>query len=317
MDQSQRVLKIEFEKKNNDMTSKGSIWLGLAATTLALPVAVTQPALAETVKITPLGSHDGEFCWFDRAIILEVAYYERFSKTWWDPVGPFWPLRRLNNLRVDYLREHICRHFGCDIRAKQPLAGLSVLDVGCGGGTLSEAIARLGARVTGVDVVEKNLNIASSHARQSALVIDYRHTTAEALAGASDRFAVVLNMEVVEHVADIDGFLAASGSLVAPSGIVSVATINRNLLAWLVAIMGAEHILRWMPQGTHQYQKLRRPGEIEQRLRTAGLEVFARTGVLVNPFNRSLHLTPFMGINHMLIAARGKKLKIVQIPVVR
>jgi len=233
----------------------------------------------------------------------EVAFYERLAKTWWDPVGPFWPLHRLNNLRVDYLREHLCRHFGRDIRAEQPLADLNVLDVGCGGGILSEAIAQLGTRVTGIDVVEKNLNIASSHARQSALTIDYRHTTVEALAGTSERFDVVLNMEVVEHVVDLDGFLAASSSLIATGGLMSVATINRNLLAWLVAIVGAEYILRWMPQGTHQYNKLRRPGEIEQRLRTAGLEVFARTGVRVNPFNRSLHLTPFMGINYMLIAA--------------
>jgi len=239
----------------------------------------------------------------------EVAYYEQLSKTWWDPVGPFWPLHRLNNLRVDYLREHLCRHFDRDFRAEQPLAELSILDVGCGGGILSEAITRLGARVTGVDVVEKNLNIASSHARQSALTIDYRHTTVEALAGTSERFDVVLNMEVVEHVADLDGFMMASSSLVASGGLMSVATINRNLLAWLVAIVGAEYILRWMPRGTHQYRKLRRPEEIEQRLRAAGLEVFARSGVRVNPFSRSLHLTPFMGINYMLIAARGIKAK--------
>ena len=239
----------------------------------------------------------------------EVAYYERLSKTWWDHEGPFWPLHRLNDLRVIYLREHICRHFSRDWLAKQPLADLSVLDVGCGGGILSEAIARLGARVTGVDVVEKNLNIASIHAKQSALTIDYRHTTVEALAGTGESFDAVLNMEVVEHVADLDGFLGASSSLVAPGGLMSVATINRNLLAWLVAIVGAEYVLRWMPKGTHHYRKLRRPGEIEQILRTAGLEVIERTGVRVNPFNRSLHLTPFMGINYMLIAARGGEYK--------
>lgn len=237
---------------------------------------------------------------------LKKALITSGLQTWWDPVGPFWPLHRLKELRVGHLREHLCRHFDRDNSDEQPLADLSVVDVGCGGGILSEAIARLGAKVTGVDVVSENISVAATHARQSTLDIVFSHTTVEALAGTGESFDVIFNMEVVEHVADLDGFLAASGALVHPGGLMSVATINRNLLAWLVAIVGAEKILRWMPQGTHQYHKLRKPAEIEKRLRAAGLEVFARTGVRVNPFNRSLHLTPFMGINHMLIAARGE-----------
>lgn len=236
----------------------------------------------------------------------EVAHYERLAETWWDPVGPFWPLHRLNELRVGYLREQVCRHLQRNPRLERPLADLSVVDVGCGGGILSEAMARLGAHVTGIDVVERNLHIANLHAQQGLLEIDYRHTTAEALAEAGEHFDVVLNMEVVEHVADLDGFMAASGALVADHGLMSVATINRTPLAWLVAIFGAEYVLHWMPRGTYRYQKLRRPVEVEQRLARAGLNVIARTGVRVDPFSRSLHLTRFMGINYMLIAARRR-----------
>ncbi|MGD8642890.1 MAG: bifunctional 2-polyprenyl-6-hydroxyphenol methylase/3-demethylubiquinol 3-O-methyltransferase UbiG [Chromatiales bacterium] len=234
----------------------------------------------------------------------EVAHYERLAATWWDPTGPFWPLHRLNALRVDYLCEHLCAHFDRDPAREQPLTGLRLLDVGCGGGILSEAMARLGATVVGIDVVERNIHVAALHARQAGLAIDYRHTTAEALAEAGERYDAVLNMEVVEHVADLDGFMAACGALVADGGAMSVATINRNPLAWLVAIIGAEYVLRWLPRGTHQYRKLRRPDEVEHRLRAAGLNVVARSGVRVNPFRRSLHLTPFMGINYMLIATR-------------
>jgi 2-polyprenyl-6-hydroxyphenyl methylase/3-demethylubiquinone-9 3-methyltransferase len=234
----------------------------------------------------------------------EVAHYERLAETWWDPVGPFWPLHRLNELRVGYLREQICRHLQRSASLEKPLADLRVLDVGCGGGILSEAIARLGAHVTGIDVVDRNIHIATLHAQHAALKIDYLHTTAEALAAAGEQFDVVLNMEVVEHVADLDGFMAASGTLVADHGLMSIATINRTPIAWLVAIFGAEYVLRWMPRGTHRYQKLRRPVEVEQRLARAGLDVIARTGVRVDPFSRTLHLTRFMGINYMLIAAR-------------
>ena len=237
----------------------------------------------------------------------EVAHYEKLAQTWWDPVGPFWPLHRLNELRVTYLRDRFCDYFDRSPDADRPLDGLRILDVGCGGGILSESIARLGAQVTGIDVVERNLQIATLHARQASLPIEYRHTTAEAMADAGERFDVVLNMEVVEHVADLQGFMAACGALVAERGLMSVATINRNPLAGLVAIFGAEYILRWLPRGTHQYHKLRRPAEVEACLNRAGLAVIARTGVKVNPIRRSLHLTPFMGINYMLVAARGNE----------
>jgi 2-polyprenyl-6-hydroxyphenyl methylase/3-demethylubiquinone-9 3-methyltransferase len=235
----------------------------------------------------------------------EVAYYERMAALWWTEDGPFWPLHRLNTLRVEYLRKHICRHFQCDATADQPLQGLRILDIGCGGGILSEAMTRLGARVTGVDVVEKNIHIARLHALQSGLNIDYRADTAEALAGSGEQFDMVLNMEVVEHVADLPGFMQACTALVRPGGLMSVATINRTPIAWLVAIVGAEYVLRWLPKGTHEYHKLRRPPEVIAPLEDAGFTVLAQTGVRVNPFKRSLHLTAFMGVNYMLVATRS------------
>jgi 2-polyprenyl-6-hydroxyphenyl methylase/3-demethylubiquinone-9 3-methyltransferase len=235
----------------------------------------------------------------------ELDYYERLAATWWDAGGPFWPLHRLNALRVDYLRGVFCAQLGLDAEAPQPFQGLRMLDIGCGGGILSEAMARLGAQVTGVDAVERNITVAELHAREGGLTIDYRHDTAEALAGRGEQFDIVLNMEVVEHVADLPGFMRACNALVRPGGLTSVATINRNPLAGLVAIFGAEYVLRWLPKGTHQYRKLRRPAEVEALLAEGGIGVLARTGVRVNPVRRSLHLTPFMGINYMLVGERS------------
>ena len=238
----------------------------------------------------------------------EVAYYERMAALWWTEDGPFWPLHRLNALRVEYLREHICRHFGRDPAAERPLAGLHMLDIGCGGGILSQGMTRLGAQITGIDVVEKNIHIARLHAQQSGLRIDYRAETAERLAESGEQFDMVLNMEVVEHVADLPGFMRACTALVRPGGLMSVATINRTPIAWLVAIVGAEYVLRWLPKGTHRYRKLRKPLEVTALLEDAGFAVLARTGVRVNPFKRSLHLTAFMGINYMLVATKAAQM---------
>jgi len=234
----------------------------------------------------------------------EVAYYQRLAALWWTEDGPFWPLHRLNALRVEYLRRHICRHFDRDPTATRTLSGLRMLDIGCGGGILSEAVRRLGAHVTGVDVVEKNIHIARLHAQQAGLDIDYRAATAEALAARGEQFDMVLNMEVVEHVADLPGFMRACTTLVRPGGLMSIATINRTPIAWLVAIVGAEHVLRWLPKGTHHYRKLRKPQEVIALLNDADFAVLAQTGVRVNPFKRSLHLTRFMGVNYMLVAAK-------------
>ena len=234
----------------------------------------------------------------------EVAHYRQFAETWWDPAGPFWPLHRLNGLRVPWIRERVCRHYALDEALERPLAGLSVLDIGCGGGILSESMARLGASVHGIDVVDRNISIAADHAAQEGLHIDYELITAEALAERGTRYDVVLNMEVVEHVADLPGFMQAACDLLRARGLMFVATINRNPLAWFLAIFGAEYVLRWLPKGTHRYGLLRKPVEVETLLARDELQVLDRTGVKVNPLRKELSLSNSLRVNYMLSAAR-------------
>ncbi|NNJ79955.1 MAG: bifunctional 2-polyprenyl-6-hydroxyphenol methylase/3-demethylubiquinol 3-O-methyltransferase UbiG [Xanthomonadales bacterium] len=234
----------------------------------------------------------------------EVAHYENLAAFWWDRSGPFWPLHTLNELRVDWIKRHVCQRLGRDADQPQPLRGLTALDIGCGGGILAESIARLGARVIGVDVVEKNIRIAALHGRQSGLDIDYRHDTVANLAEAGERYDLVLNMEVVEHVADLDAFMASCNRVTSPGGAMFIATINRTWLAWLFAIVGAEYVLRWLPRGTHRWREFRRPDEMEALLGLDGFTVQARAGVAVNPLNRTFGLTRSTRVNYMLMAAR-------------
>lgn len=234
----------------------------------------------------------------------EVAFYQGLADFWWDDSGPFWPLHRLNVLRVAWIRDALCAHFGCSAAGDQPLAGLKVLDIGCGGGILSESIARLGATVTGVDVVEKNIRIAGLHAAGQGLLIDYRTDTAEALAEAGESFDVLLNMEVVEHVADLPAFMSSCNRLVRPGGVMFIATINRTPLSWLFAIVGAEYVLRWLPRGTHHWREFRKPAVLRQLLAADGLCIERATGVSVNPLTRRFSLTPRMSVNYMLMALR-------------
>jgi 2-polyprenyl-6-hydroxyphenyl methylase/3-demethylubiquinone-9 3-methyltransferase len=234
----------------------------------------------------------------------EVAYYERLAHRWWDASGPFWPLHRLNRLRVGYIREEVAALLGRDAASDRPLTGLSVLDVGCGGGILSEAMARLGARVTGIDPTERNIVVASHHAQASGLAIDYRHTTAEVAAAAGEAYDLVLNMEVVEHVADLPAFMAAATALVRPGGVMVLATLNRTPLSWLFGIVGAEYVLRWLPRGTHRWDRFVRPAEAEHLLARGGLRVASRSGVRVNPITRHFALTGWMAVNYMLVAAK-------------
>jgi 2-polyprenyl-6-hydroxyphenyl methylase/3-demethylubiquinone-9 3-methyltransferase len=234
----------------------------------------------------------------------EVAYYQRLADTWWDEQGPFWPLHRLNELRSRYLHEAICEHFGRDPQRASPLEGLEMIDVGCGGGILSESMARLGASVYGIDVVEKNIAVAHSHSQGSGLPVDYELVSAEDLASRGRQYDVVLNMEVVEHVADLPGFLSACSRMVAPQGMMFIATINRTFLSWLFAIVGAEYILRWLPKGTHSWKKFPRPEELEQLLARDGVKVTERLGVRVNPVTRGFGLTSWLGVNYMLKTSR-------------
>jgi len=237
----------------------------------------------------------------------EVAYYTRMAQQWWDEQGKFWPLHRLNRLRVNYLRAAICNHFGRADSGDKPLEGLSVLDIGCGGGILAESMALLGASVHGIDVVERNIHIASQHAAQSGLAIEYEYASVETLVGRARRYDVLLNMEVVEHVAALPHFLSHCTQLVKPEGILFIATINRNLLSWFVAIVGAEYVLRWLPTGTHRWSKFVKPRELELLLARDGMSVNASAGVSVNPFTRRFSLTPRLWVNYMLSATARQR----------
>ena len=232
----------------------------------------------------------------------EVAYYSQLADQWWDKDGKFWPLHLLNQLRTDYLRKAICQHFGRPYDATSPLSGLKILDIGCGGGILAESMAHLGASVQGIDVVERNINIARQHALQSGLPIEYEYLDVEEAVSRAQRYDVVLNMEVVEHVADLPLFMALCNQLVADGGVMYIATINRNLLSWLFAIVGAEYVLRWLPKGTHSWLKFVKPRELEELLARDNMTVNATTGVRVNPFTRQFSLTPRLSVNYMLSA---------------
>lgn len=234
----------------------------------------------------------------------EIARFERLAETWWQPSGPFWPLHRLNAFRVAYLTPIIVRHFALTGSGFQPLQDLRVLDIGCGGGLLSESLAGLGAEVLGIDVVERSIRIAQGHALRSGLEIDYRWTSAEHLAAQGASFDLVMNMEVVEHVADLPAFLTTCATLVRPGGLMVVATINRTPISWLFAILGAEYILRWLPKGTHQWRKFRRPEEILQPLSPFGFRPIDQIGVRVNPFTRGFTTSPWLGVNYMLCLQR-------------
>ena len=234
----------------------------------------------------------------------EVEFYTQMADAWWDKSGAFWPLHTLNELRVTYIRDYLCRHFKRDAESAEPLAGLRVLDVGCGGGILSESMALLGADVTGIDVVDRNIGVSRLHARQRDLKIDYRKCTIAALVGEERPFDVVLNMEVVEHVADLDTFMRDCTSMTAAGGIMFVATINRTPLSWLFAIVGAEYILRWLPRGTHRWKLFRKPSEVSQLLNDGGMRVTDSAGVAINPLTRRFSLKSSLMVNYMLAAER-------------
>ncbi|MFB2551447.1 bifunctional 2-polyprenyl-6-hydroxyphenol methylase/3-demethylubiquinol 3-O-methyltransferase UbiG [Ensifer soli] len=234
----------------------------------------------------------------------EVDRFSALAAEWWDPTGKFKPLHRFNPVRLAYIRDTASAHFGRDPHGPRPLSGLRLLDIGCGGGLLSEPMARMGADVVGADASEKNIAVARIHAEGSGVAVDYRAETAEALAAAGERFDIVLNMEVVEHVADVGFFMETCASLVKPGGLMFVATINRTMKAAALAIIGAEYLLRWLPRGTHQYEKLVRPEELERPITASGMEVTARTGVFFNPLANRWALSPDMDVNYMLVARR-------------
>lgn len=243
------------------------------------------------------------------ATTIDAAEVERFSRMaaeWWSPTGKFKPLHKFNPVRLSYIRETVIAHFGLDPKAAKPFEGLRFLDIGCGGGLLSEPMARLGADVVGADASETNIEVAKIHAEQSGVAIDYRATTSENLQAAGETFDVVLNMEVVEHVSDVDLYLKSCAAMVRPGGLMFIATINRTMKAYGLAIVAAEQILRWLPRGTHQYEKLVRPGEVDAALQGTGVQITRRSGVSYNPLGDEWRLSRDMDVNYMMVAERPK-----------
>lgn len=239
--------------------------------------------------------------------VREVDYYRNLAKLWWDRSGPFWPLHKLNELRFQYLRQRLSSILGIDDINARPLQGVRVVDVGCGGGLLSESMATLGADITAIDVVDKNIQVARQHCRETGLRIDYRLSTASDLRTAGEKFDVVLNMEVVEHVADLRAFMNDCCDLVRPGGVMVVATINRTLTSYLTAILGAEYVLQWLPKGTHRWRQFRKPAELSRLLAKDGFEVVEKRGVKVNPFTRQFSLTRSDLVNYMLIVQKNAR----------
>jgi 2-polyprenyl-6-hydroxyphenyl methylase / 3-demethylubiquinone-9 3-methyltransferase len=213
----------------------------------------------------------------------EVAKFEAMAAEWWDPNGKFKPLHMLNPCRLDYITRQIAAEFDRDLTQDHPFTGLRILDIGCGGGLLSEPMARLGATVVGADAAPRNIPVAQVHAAQTGLDIDYRHTTAEDMAAAGERFDVVLNMEVVEHVANPLAYLTACQTLLKPGGLMICSTLNRNPKSFVMAIVGAEWVMRWLPKGTHDWAKFITPDELYALLRQAGLDPVDKKGMVFNP----------------------------------
>ncbi|MEM8741549.1 MAG: bifunctional 2-polyprenyl-6-hydroxyphenol methylase/3-demethylubiquinol 3-O-methyltransferase UbiG [Pseudomonadota bacterium] len=217
----------------------------------------------------------------------EIAKFEAMAAEWWDPQGKFRPLHMLNPCRLQYVTDQIAAHFARDVTSRAPFAGLRILDIGCGGGLLCEPMARLGAEVTGVDAAPRNIPVAQIHAEQSGLTIAYRHATAEELVAEGAEFDIVLNMEVVEHVADPQAYTDACAALLKPGGLMLCSTINRNPKSYAMAIIGAEYVMRWLPKGTHEWRKFITPDELFGLIERAGLTPIDRKGYVFNPVSWS------------------------------
>jgi len=237
----------------------------------------------------------------------EVARFSRYGADWWDPRGPMAALHKFNPVRLAYIRDKAAERFGRDAKKLDCLKGLRTLDIGCGGGILSEPLARLGATMVGADPAEKNVAVAKAHAEENGVTVDYRTTTAEELAAAGEQFDVVLAMEVVEHVTDVNAFVATCAGMVKPGGLMIAATLNRTLKSFALAIVGAEYVLRWLPRGTHQWDKFVTPTELETAFEGGGLRVTGERGVIYNPFADRWQLSSDMDVNYMLVAERPNR----------
>jgi len=232
----------------------------------------------------------------------EVARFTRIAGEWWDAEGKMRPLHRLNPVRLQFIRDRLCAHFARDLRAARPLEGLHVLDVGAGGGLVTEPLARLGATVTGIDATEAMVQAARVHAKAMGLTVDYRVAAAEDL---KEKFDAVIALEVIEHVADRDLFLQSLCARVAPGGAIVLSTLNRTAKAFAMAIVGAEYVMRWLPRGTHDWAKFVKPSELSRGLAAHGFKIAALEGMIYDPIGRDWRLGKDLGVNYLAFATRG------------
>ncbi len=234
----------------------------------------------------------------------EIARFEALADTWWDPEGPMRPLHQMAPVRIGFVRDKAAAAYGREITADRPFAGLSLLDIGCGGGLMAEPMARLGFAVTAIDAAEKNIAVARHHAAQMGLTIDYRAEPVEAVAAARKQFDVVLALEVVEHVADLDAFFAAAVSAMKPGGLMVLSTLNRTAKAFALAIVGVEYVLGWLPRGTHDWRKFIQPAELAADLRHAGARAAEFAGISYNPLSGRWSITRDLGVNYFAVARK-------------
>jgi len=235
----------------------------------------------------------------------EIGRFARQANAWWDPDGSFRMLHRINPVRLEFIRERLLAHFSCSPNALRPFMGRSLLDIGCGGGLVTESMARLGFRVTAIDASADAIEAARTHADAVGLTIDYRIAAAESLAEAGESFDAVLALEIIEHVADAEAFLASIGALIRPGGVFVGATLNRSARSFMLAIIGAEYILRWLPPGTHDWSKFLRPSEFVLGLRRNALLATRIAGIVYNPLRAEWSLSPDLAVNYIVAAARA------------
>ncbi len=235
----------------------------------------------------------------------EVEQFSRLAERWWDATGPFKPLHDINPLRLGFIKQHACNHFNRDVNSLRALEGLSVVDIGCGGGLICEPMARMGASVTGVDASEKNIKTAMLHAQQMSLEIDYRATTAEQLVSEQQQFDIVLALEIIEHVADADAFIASCAALVKPNGMLIMTTLNRTAKSFAFAIVGAEYVLRLLPRGTHDWRKFVKPADMQRGMKLSGLRVIDTQGMVLNPLKWQWRLSDTdFDVNYLMVAVK-------------
>ncbi|SEC25003.1 3-demethylubiquinone-9 3-methyltransferase [Rhizobiales bacterium GAS188] len=235
----------------------------------------------------------------------EIARFERLASTWWEPEGPMRALHAMNPARLSWIRDQVVAHFGRDAREVRAFAGLSAIDIGCGGGLLSEPLARLGARVTGIDPAAENIGVARRHAEGAGLSIDYRVETVEKVAEAGGSFDIVFAMEVVEHVADVQAFIGACERVLKPGGLLLMSTLNRTLRSFALAIVGAEYVLRWLPRGTHRWDKFLTPEELADEVEGAGLETVDVKGLVFDPLRFEWRRSRDKAVNYVLAARKA------------